>query len=196
MTSQRLISCQEVQETCSQGSFAIRSAGGPIRLPCSILLICSLTMVFMERFVRALTVQADGSGNVWSFEDGYLSSSKVWFYVRGRHGAVHLMIMGRFRFEAGKLVALPCGISQIDAFMPMAADLGIHSPEPLYEGQEKSWCDIVPPECYYSGSGLAAESPFEVLMEQGLDALFTFLEAYYYETFGVHGDDCGDLCPG
>ena len=67
---------------------------------------------------------------------------------------------------------------------PMPADLGYHSPKPMYDGNSEMECDLLPGgKCYYDGSSLNAEKPFRLLKEQGSEALWTFLENYYRETF-------------
>lgn len=68
---------------------------------------------------------------------------------------------------------------------PMPADLGFHSPRPLYEGQSKiaDECEILGGPCYYDGSGLNAWAPFEVMLRGGDEALWAYLEDYYRSTF-------------
>ena len=68
----------------------------------------------------------------------------------------------------------------------MPADLGYHSPKPMYEGQtliNKEPCPYIGVPCYYDGSGLNAEQPYEVLVTEGEEALWDFLEGYYERTF-------------
>jgi hypothetical protein len=68
---------------------------------------------------------------------------------------------------------------------PMPADLGYHSLEPRYEGQSPmSDCEYLDGKpCFYDGSGLNAQDPFDILCEEGEEALWTFLERYYEATF-------------
>jgi len=68
---------------------------------------------------------------------------------------------------------------------PMPADLGYHSPTPRYEGQDRmsDECHILGGPCYYDGSGLNAAKPFSILIHEGGEKLWEFLEAYYHETF-------------
>jgi len=98
-------------------------------------------------------------------------------------------------------------------FEPMPADLGYHSPVPMYEGQEPigatrvHWEDgefdgkrmklpkFEPTDtfdpcpyldgkpCYYDGSGLNAERIYNVLLAEGSDGVWRELESYYRETF-------------
>lgn len=71
----------------------------------------------------------------------------------------------------------------------MAADLGYHSPRPMYEGQGEQSppgeCPYVPAgsSCYYDGSGLNAERIFDTLTDEGEEAAWAALEDYYAATF-------------
>lgn len=69
--------------------------------------------------------------------------------------------------------------------VPMPADLGYHSPTPRYEGQSlmQDNCSVLGGPCYYDGSGLNASKPFSILIHEGSDRLWEFLEGYYKETF-------------
>lgn len=69
---------------------------------------------------------------------------------------------------------------------PMPADLGYHSPRPIYDEQSpmEGDCDFVEGgRCYYDGSSLNAWRPFEVMLRGGDEALWEFLEDYYRSTF-------------
>jgi len=70
-------------------------------------------------------------------------------------------------------------------FMPMAADLGYHSPIPHYATQEPTSekCEYTDGVCYYDGSGLAAESVYNTLLEEGDEGVWHELEEYYKEIF-------------
>ena len=70
---------------------------------------------------------------------------------------------------------------------PLPADIGYHSPMPMWEGQESiiedcAYLDGRP--CYYDGSGLMAQDAFNILVEQGGDGVWKYLEDYYHDTFG------------
>lgn len=72
-------------------------------------------------------------------------------------------------------------------FLPLPADLGYHSPVPRYEGHEAitekcSYLNDKP--CYYDGSTLNAEKVYEVLLCEGSEGVWKYLEGYYNETFG------------
>lgn len=67
---------------------------------------------------------------------------------------------------------------------PMPADLGYHSPVPLYEGQYfMADCHLLNGGCYYDGSGLNAEPVYQRLLKEGGDGIWKALEDYYRETF-------------
>jgi len=71
-------------------------------------------------------------------------------------------------------------------FEPLPADLGYHSPKPIYEGQsaQSSSCEYLDGKpCYYDGSGLNAHRVYEILLEKGSDGVWAELESYYKETF-------------
>ena len=69
----------------------------------------------------------------------------------------------------------------------MPADVGYHSPKPIYEGQEimSDCCECLGGKpCYYGGSGLYAEKIYKVLVEKGSDEVWKKLEEYYIDIFG------------
>jgi len=67
----------------------------------------------------------------------------------------------------------------------MPADLGYHSPTPMYDDQRPmedcEYLDGRP--CYYDGSTLNAERAYKVLAEEGEEGLWGFLSGYYESTF-------------
>jgi hypothetical protein len=69
----------------------------------------------------------------------------------------------------------------------MAADIGYHSPVPLWEGQEEYGhmkCELLPEgECYYDGSGVNAEPLLEAFLAHGPHAVWAALARYYGSTF-------------
>jgi len=108
-----------------------------------------------------------------------IHSVEIKFLVSGKHGAVQFLIYtGWF-------------LPENDVNMkPIAADLGYHSYRPLYDGQEVmqkdcSYLDGKP--CYYEGSGLHAEKPWELLLKHGEEKLWEYLELQYKET--LYGED-------
>jgi hypothetical protein len=111
------------------------------------------------------------------------------FVVKGPRGAVQFLLFTNWmlphverelhdRYEKGESLN-PC------LFKGYPADLGYHSPKPMYKDQSamRNDCDILGGQCYYDGSGLNAERPFGILVSQGLEALWKFLEEYYGSVF-------------
>lgn len=72
------------------------------------------------------------------------------------------------------------------SYHPIPADLGYHSPKPVYEGQTpiSDSCEYLNDKpCYYDGSGLNAKKVFNTLLEFGSEGVWSYLEDYYKETF-------------
>lgn len=68
----------------------------------------------------------------------------------------------------------------------MASDVGYHSPKPMYEDQKPmDHCDVLADgKCYYGGSSLyAEETAFPILLKEGSDGIWKFLENEYRERF-------------
>ena len=109
----------------------------------------------------------------------------MWFMLKGQKGAV--------QFHIGTVWAsLPVRqhLSQFkndydDPRVPSGYDLGYHSKEPMYEGHSamKSDCELTGGECYYDGSGLAANRVVEGFLAGGTDWLWKKLEQYYNHRF-------------
>lgn len=65
-------------------------------------------------------------------------------------------------------------------------DFGYHSPRAMYEGQEpmEGACELLGEvECYYDGSGLAAERYVHLAAAGDADAIYAVLEADYFDRF-------------
>ena len=107
-------------------------------------------------------------------------------YLKGAKGAVQFILYTdwhlpnvRQDFEAKHGYHYSMG--------PTPADLGYHSPVPMYEGQEPMTesCELLNGKpCYYDGSGLNANDIFDTLVHKGGDAMWSALEDYYREIFG------------
>ena len=110
------------------------------------------------------------------------------FYLKGEKGTVQFKIFTNwfqphvakeFKHRDWDFDDLWC------PFKPLPADLGYHSPVPMYEdhhavGENCEWTGGV---CYYDGSSLAAEKIFEILTESGDEGVWKALEDYYAEIF-------------
>lgn len=140
--------------------------------------------------------------------------------LKGPGGAVQFLVYTNWQLPhvAKEQVAraITRGVDELDfniLWMPTGADVGYHSPKPMYDGQEPmggtsiEWVDGVAfgkqmkvPEskptgtfdpcpyldgqpCYYDGSGLAAKPMLELLIEKGSDAVWAALEARYHKLF-------------
>lgn len=114
------------------------------------------------------------------------------FYVKGSKGVVQFYLMTGWWPE---VVSKP---DDVDSFGnpkmnydrvinngPYAADLGYHSLKPMFEGQQQMDCTVLEGgKCYYDGSGLSATKPWSLLVHVGEEAMWKFLEDYYYDVFG------------
>lgn len=82
---------------------------------------------------------------------------------------------------------------RFDRIQPQVADVGYHSPKPMYDGQtvihgECPYLDGRP--CYYDGSGLRADEWVrDILLPKGSDGVWAALEEDYRERFEGNGDD-------
>jgi hypothetical protein len=76
---------------------------------------------------------------------------------------------------------------------PTGADVGFHSPAPMWEGQREtaSKCEFVGGPCYYDGSSLAAEEMLTVLIAEGSDAVWALMEERYHEWTGADSSGYG-----
>lgn len=129
--------------------------------------------------------------------------------LKGELGAVQFVLMtGWFTKEVRER---SLGISNM---YPLPADLGYHSPKPMYEGhtrigemkyeflredkveglpgvketkvpeEDLPICEYLGCPCYYDGSGLNATKVFDILTEKGSDGVWEYLEKYYIDIFG------------
>lgn len=73
------------------------------------------------------------------------------------------------------------------SFKVLAADVGYHSPTPMYENQSPMGeCEIIGCECYYDGSGLHAEEVWEEWQEIGeWEWIWGKLEKIWNNYFGA-----------
>jgi len=68
---------------------------------------------------------------------------------------------------------------------PIPADIGYHSPYPMYEGQKprEEICQYIGVPCYSDGSSLDADAYYEELVEKGSKGLWKKMIKYYKERF-------------
>lgn len=121
-----------------------------------------------------------------------IGAATMRFYIIGEKGAVQFTLMTGWYPHIIKKTTfddwsdwnqLRISIQPHDE--PMPCDLGYHSRVPRYEGQTlmDDTCPIINGPCYYDGSGLNAYKPFSILVHDGSERLWEFLEHYYRETF-------------
>lgn len=70
-------------------------------------------------------------------------------------------------------------------FLPLPADVGYHSPKPMYtDHTARENCPYLDGKpCYYDGSGIRAEGVFDILLEKGGEAVWDYLETEYRTLF-------------
>jgi len=107
------------------------------------------------------------------------------FVLKGPLGAIQFILYTNWQLPSVRREQDQAGLP---AFLthPMPADLGYHSPVPTYEGEQPLFaeCPYMPGcPCYYDGSGLNAQRPFDVLVTDGEEALWRYLRDYYRERF-------------
>jgi len=72
-----------------------------------------------------------------------------------------------------------------NSFKGMGADVGYHSPTPMFDDQEpmKEKCPYIGCACYYDGSSLRADEWYKVFLREGLGRIWEMLEADWIERF-------------
>lgn len=102
-----------------------------------------------------------------------IGSVRIWFVLKGPKGAVQLVI-------STDMYPKEANANKIHHSHSWGVDLGYHAYKPQHEGQEiyvKSNCEFLAGKpCYYDGSVMNAERPYEIFVKEGLEALWKFLE--------------------
>lgn len=119
------------------------------------------------------------------------------FVLSGRRGAMQFVLYTNWMLphvttESDESFLAKARRGQIDEVdlrirHPLPADLGYHSPKPMYDGHKpmKHACEYLGGKpCYYDGSGLAAQSVYEQMLKGGSDAVWKRLEHEYVARFG------------
>ena len=110
--------------------------------------------------------------------------AELGFYLRGEAGAVQFIIFTNWHLPHvhAEWNARGCREPRFCGYKPMPADIGYHSKMPRYEGQTMltSECEFTGGgPCYYDGSGLNAEEGFKILVAEGHEAVWKWMENYY-----------------
>lgn len=101
------------------------------------------------------------------------------WYVKGPLGVVQWVVYTNWMLDSVDKSNWPQSLQE-----PMAADLGYHSPKPMYEDQRlMTPCQFFAEGCYYDGSSLAADTVLDILKKEGGEAVWKYLENYYLDTF-------------
>ena len=111
-----------------------------------------------------------------------ISSMTVRFVLIGDEGAVQFVLLTGWHLKHVREEFASRGLTGV-----MPSDLGYHSYQPCYEGQQPitEACEYLGGSpCYYDGSALAADRVFEIFLAGGEEALWKELEDYYQQVFG------------
>lgn len=108
------------------------------------------------------------------------------FYLKGPKGAIQFMIGTEWGVQSVRDHLAKFPMRDRDSYQkPTGWDLGYHSHEPMYEGQDKMGddCDVTGGVCYYDGSGLNADAMVEGFMAGGTEWLWPKLVEVYRNRF-------------
>jgi hypothetical protein len=125
-----------------------------------------------ERFTRKVEFQKgfDSRGEDPDYGIGALCVRLV--LKKGKR-AVH------FYFSTG--IYLPSVTEHSGA---MEFDLGYHSPEPIFKGQNPyENCPYIHQDCYHDGSSLRSDDFLAILVREGEKGIWDALEKYWHEVF-------------
>ena len=115
------------------------------------------------------------------------------FYLKGPKGVAHFVISTNWHLPHVAEYLLANSLIDLDfkcRFFPIPAELGYHSPVPIYKGQSKTKCNIFEQGyCYYyDGSIDAARKVYRILLTSGSDGTWKKLEEECERHFGNDND--------
>ena len=109
------------------------------------------------------------------------------FILKGDKGATQFVLYTNMYLpHVQKELQTKCQSSQFCFLEPLPADLGYHSPKPIYEGQSicSESCEYLDGKpCYYDGSGLNAKRVYNRLLKEGDRGVWDELEIFYNNIF-------------
>ena len=117
-----------------------------------------------------------------------ISSMRIRFLLKGEKGIIQFYVLTNLYLpevseEYKKLGKDLNMFGNFSGWLPM--DIGYHSKEKMYDSQEEMDCDLLESKkCYYDGSTLRAETPMNILVREGTEGLWKFLEEEYKNVFG------------
>lgn len=111
------------------------------------------------------------------------------FVLTGPAGAVQFVVYTQIHLDivARELWAKRDQPYAYETSRPMGADIGYHSPVPMYEGQtvQQDSCEYLDGRpCYYDGSGLRADEFMPEFLAGGSNAVWAMLGREYAGRFG------------
>lgn len=75
-------------------------------------------------------------------------------------------------------------------FEGMGANVGYHSPYPIYENQYlHKDCRYIGCDCYCNGSSLRADEWYQVFLKEGVDKIWEMLESYWLDMFSAKNEE-------
>lgn len=105
--------------------------------------------------------------------------------LKGKLGATQFVLYTGWFLQHNTNEIISKGSSS--SLIPYPADIGYHSPNPMYEGQDVC-CDsckyLDGKPCYYGDSCLEAKEVYKKMLEFGSDAVWEYLEKKYITLFG------------
>lgn len=139
----------------------------------------------MNKFIKEITMSAAFDKRDPNPSKNYgIHGVEIRFVLKGELGATQFVIYTDWQLphvqKEGKSMSkiLP------DRIQPMGANIGYHSPKPMYEGQSAmGQCNILGCECYYDGSSLQADEFIPEFLAGGSDAVWKKLEEVYHSRF-------------
>lgn len=110
------------------------------------------------------------------------------FVLRGSNGVVQFLIFTNWHLPhvTEELLEKSKDKESIRLFFsPIPADIGYHSPKPMYKDQTTMGpCIFLDgKDCYYDGSSLSATEVYNVMLKEGSDAVWRELMDCYKHTF-------------
>ena len=111
-----------------------------------------------------------------------IHGAELRFLLKGPVGAVQFLIYTNWQLKHVEEEFRNKDTGDHILCRPMPADIGYHSFIPRYEGQEiiQENCPYLDGKpCYYDGSGLNALRVFELMVKEGGEAMWKYLEGYY-----------------
>lgn len=112
--------------------------------------------------------------------------AQIWFVLKGAHGAVHFSLSTGWNLPHVQKEQIERGAFEPLAF-PSGISVGVHTPGPQHEGQEihTQECPYLDGKpCYCSLGFLESDRVAGLLIREGDEAVWKWLESRYLEVIG------------